>query len=152
MSFKRFLKLLLIGVSIFLIGLIALTAGVWKYNKAQRDDKYSKGYVEGDVLVGFKDGITEDQASEILKSYGLTDVDYSSTYGTIRYEVNILNNTPSDYTDNLRAHNTVMRVTVPGTRYKGEPAGRMTVSFSVYKTTPEAARQLIESYDGLEIE
>ena len=108
----------------------------------------AQDYVPGDVIVGFYDNVTEDEASTLIESYGLS---WESHFPNIfSFWVKVLTGSPEDYIDDLESSDIVLWADYRGNP-QGEPGAKyILVQFNI-KATNQTAHELIDSFSNLEV-
>lgn len=112
------------------------------------DNGSSLNYVLGEILVGFNDNVTEEEADNLVKSYGLTWTSHFSKL--FSYWVKVIRNSEIDYMEQINNSEIVLWA-----RNKGYSQGEagfqyILVQFNI-KATDETAQELINSFDNLEV-
>lgn len=108
----------------------------------------AQDYVPGDVIVGFYDNVTEDEATALVESYGLS---WESNFPKMfSFWVKVLAGSPEYYIDDLESSDIVLLADYRGNP-KGEPGAKyILVQFNI-KAANQTAHQLIDSFDNLEV-
>lgn len=104
-------------------------------------------YIEGEILVGFENYVSLDQADAVVKSYGLN---WTPNFPIIfSYWAKVISGTASDYILDLESSNLVNWAAQRG--YTGGLPGveYILISFNG-SATPQIALELINSFAGLE--
>ena len=108
----------------------------------------AQDYKPGEVIVGFHDNVTEDQACALIKSYGLSfEGEFEKTFS---FWVKVLKGSPKDYIDDLESSDIVSWAKWSGNPH-GEPGAKyIEVQFNT-RATYQTARKLIDSFKDLEV-
>ena len=117
-------------------------------NLVNAQDYAPDNYVPGNIIVGFYDNTTEDEAIALVESYGLSWEPLSPKL--FSFWVKVLMGSPEDYIDDLEDSNIVSWAD-----YRGNPQGEADVKYILVqfniRAIYEAAHELIDFFDGLEV-
>jgi hypothetical protein len=105
-------------------------------------------YVAGDVIVGFREDVTEEQANAMFASYGLG---WESHFSRLfAYWVEVMSGDPAAYVAELNRSPIVLWAKRRGNPHGTPGANYIIVMFST-RATDESAQALIDSFPGLRV-